>query len=190
MNGEEMKLHLRSWRAYANVVEITHTRNLHPGESEREQVSQAVAAYVKALAAPINRPSPEAEESGEPSEIEVALRRMSAHAYARQDYTDSSDLSKAADAITYLQAELAEARKERDGEKDARRSLSMLAADEVDTAIALRDLLFRARWYVNDALEAHEHSDGRDLLREIDAALPVQALASLSPAKDEESGNG
>ena len=92
--------------------------------------------------------------------------------------------------VTRLQAELAEARKERDGEKDARRSLSMLAADEVDTAIALRDLLFRARWYVNDALEAHEHSDGRDLLREIDAALPVQALASLSPAKDEESGNG
>lgn len=88
--------------------------------------------------------------------------------------------------ITRLQAELAEARKERDGEKDARRSLSMLAADEVDTAIALRDLLFRARWYVNDALEAHEHSDGRDLLREIDAALPVQALASLSPAKDED----
>ena len=67
---------------------------------------------------------------------------------------------------------------------------AMRAADEVDTAIALRDLLFRARWYVNDALEAHEHSDGRDLLREIDAALPVQALAALSPAKDEESGNG
>ena len=40
------------------------------------------------------------------------------------------------------------------------------------------------------ALEAHEHSDGRDLLRDIDAALPAQALASLSPAKDEESGNG
>jgi hypothetical protein len=35
----------------------------------------------------------------------------------------------------------------------------------------LRDLLSDAREYVADALEAHEHSDGRRLLREIDLAL-------------------
>lgn len=39
-------------------------------------------------------------------------------------------------------------------------------------------LLVRAREYVVDALDAHEHSDGRDLLNEIDAALtPKEAPA-------------
>lgn len=36
----------------------------------------------------------------------------------------------------------------------------------------LTRLLTEARWYVNDSLEAHEHSDGRDLLNRIDRALP------------------
>ena len=139
----------------------------------------------------VERPA-EAGESGLVERLRncEVFHRMDGEPVLGACVTDFDLVQEAADTITRLQAELAEARKERDGEKDARRSLSMLAADEVDTAIALRDLLFRARWYVNDALEAHEHSDGRDLLREIDAALPVQALASLSPAKDEESGNG
>lgn len=34
--------------------------------------------------------------------------------------------------------------------------------------------LTEARWYVNDALEAHEHSDGRDLLARIDALLGAE----------------
>jgi len=40
-----------------------------------------------------------------------------------------------------------------------------------DGIVSLRDLLARSREYVADALEAHEHSDGRALLSEIDAAL-------------------
>ena len=35
----------------------------------------------------------------------------------------------------------------------------------------LRRLLVEARWYVQDSLEAHEHSDGRDILNAIDTEL-------------------
>ena len=56
-------------------------------------------------------------------------------------------------------------------ENAARRDLQNLAADECARADKMRDLLTRAREYVTDALDAHEHSDGRDLLKEIDAAL-------------------
>lgn len=56
-------------------------------------------------------------------------------------------------------------------ENAARLDLQRLAADECARADTMRDLLTRARWYVTDALDAHEHSDGRDLLKEIDAAL-------------------
>lgn len=56
-------------------------------------------------------------------------------------------------------------------ENAARLDLQNLAADECARADKMRDLLTRARWYVTDALDAHEHSDGRDLLKEIDAAL-------------------
>ena len=37
-------------------------------------------------------------------------------------------------------------------------------------------LLKRSRGYVNDSLEAHEHSDGRELLVEIDEALAPDAF--------------
>ena len=56
-------------------------------------------------------------------------------------------------------------------ENAARRDLQNLAADECARADKMRDLLTRAREYVTDALDAHEHSRGRDLLKEIDAAL-------------------
>lgn len=64
-----------------------------------------------------------------------------------------------------LAAELAD-------ENAARLDLQRLAADECARADRMRDLLTRAREYVTDALDAHEHTDGRDLLREIDAVLP------------------
>lgn len=35
----------------------------------------------------------------------------------------------------------------------------------------LREMLSEARFYVTDALEAYEHTDGRDLLNRIDATL-------------------
>lgn len=47
---------------------------------------------------------------------------------------------------------------------------------------SLTCLLTRAREYVADALDAYEHSDGRDLLTEIDAAL--------SPAPDRAGKSG
>jgi len=56
-------------------------------------------------------------------------------------------------------------------ENAARLDLQRLAADECARADTMRDLLTRARWYVTDALDAHEHSDGRELLKEIDAAF-------------------
>ena len=40
----------------------------------------------------------------------------------------------------------------------------------------LLGLLERSREYVSDSLEAHEHSDGRYLLAEIDEALKPDAL--------------
>lgn len=43
------ELRLRHWRAYGDVVEITHTRDLSPVESERVRVGNAVHAYVDAL---------------------------------------------------------------------------------------------------------------------------------------------
>lgn len=43
-------LRLRHWRAYGNVVEITHTRDLTAEEAERVRVGNAVYAYVDALA--------------------------------------------------------------------------------------------------------------------------------------------
>ena len=57
-------------------------------------------------------------------------------------------------------------------ENAARLDLQNLAADECARADKMRDLLTRAREYVADALDAYEHTDGRDLLREIDAVLP------------------
>lgn len=42
---------------------------------------------------------------------------------------------------------------------------------EQERSEAALALLGRAREYVADALDAYEHSDGRDLLAEIDAAL-------------------
>ena len=43
-------LRLRHWRAYGDVVEITHTRELSADGAERVRVGNAVHAYVDALA--------------------------------------------------------------------------------------------------------------------------------------------
>lgn len=56
-------------------------------------------------------------------------------------------------------------------ESAARIDLQRLAADECAKADQMRALLIRARWYVADALDAYEHTDGRDLLKEIDATM-------------------
>lgn len=56
-------------------------------------------------------------------------------------------------------------------ESAARLDLSLLAAEEAARADLMRGLLTQAREFVTDALEAHEHSDGRELLTAIDRAL-------------------
>lgn len=60
------------------------------------------------------------------------------------------------------------------GWEEACKNLIAGSADDRDRSILLADLLKRAREYVTDALDAHEHSDGRYLLNEIDAALTEQ----------------
>lgn len=55
--------------------------------------------------------------------------------------------------------------------KAAAKGLSHALADERDHTILLAGLLRKAREYVSDSLDAHEHSDGRELLTAIDAAL-------------------
>lgn len=62
------------------------------------------------------------------------------------------------------------------------REMILASAEDRDRAIALAGLLGQARWYVNDALEAHEHSDGRELLAKIDAALSPYSLPTAAPA--------
>lgn len=50
------------------------------------------------------------------------------------------------------------------------RSLAFIT--DLETRVtSLEALLLRSREYVLDALEAHEHTDGRNLLNEIDATL-------------------
>lgn len=60
-------------------------------------------------------------------------------------------------------------------ESAARLDLSLLAAEEAARADLMRGLLTQTREFVTDALEAHEHSDGRELLTAIDSALSSPA---------------
>jgi hypothetical protein len=58
--------------------------------------------------------------------------------------------------------------------KVAAKALTDALADERDRTIAMTRLLVHARTYVADALDAHEHSDGRTLLTDIDALFAQQ----------------
>lgn len=60
------------------------------------------------------------------------------------------------------------------GWEAACREMILGSAEDRDRSIALAGLLGQARDYVADALEAHEHSDGRELLGKIDAALALR----------------
>lgn len=70
--------------------------------------------------------------------------------------------------------------------KAAAKDLIYTLANERDRSIRLRTELITAREYVVDALDAHEHSDGRELLQRIDVALsePASVLTD-SPCKSE-----
>lgn len=61
------------------------------------------------------------------------------------------------------------------GMREALNGMTHLAADERDRTILLSKLLEQAREYVSDAMDAHNHDDGRKLLDEIDAALSPQS---------------
>jgi hypothetical protein len=43
------ELRLRKWRAYQNIVEIQHTRDISPVMSEASRINRAVTAYVHVL---------------------------------------------------------------------------------------------------------------------------------------------
>lgn len=47
LEGEPLRV--RSWRAFGNVVEIKHTRELSAGDSDQRALAAAVHAYVTAL---------------------------------------------------------------------------------------------------------------------------------------------
>jgi len=74
-------------------------------------------------------------------------------------------------AVAVLEAEVMRLRAQYEDEHQARLSLQNFAADERDVSIALLMLLSEVRIYVTDALEAYEHTDGRDLLNRINIAL-------------------
>lgn len=60
------------------------------------------------------------------------------------------------------------------GDQNGWRAVEQAFANfEAQVLAALAELLRDARWYVNDSLEAHEHSEGRELLNRIDAALSL-----------------
>ena len=63
--------------------------------------------------------------------------------------------------------------------------MTRLAADAVDENLVLFRLLTDARWYVSDALEAHEHEDGRALLTEIDQVLARKVRGGDQPETPE-----
>ena len=71
------------------------------------------------------------------------------------------------DPLESLKPLMAELRACGHWENQQARALAMLARMEV--------LLAKAGDYVADALDAHEHSDGRELLTEIDALLERKA---------------
>lgn len=72
--------------------------------------------------------------------------------------------------------------------KEAAKALTDALADERDYTLRLRAELTSAREYVVDALDAHEHSDGRELLQRIDAALsdaPQSGVTAHAPREDQ-----
>jgi hypothetical protein len=76
-----------------------------------------------------------------------------------------------ASRLADLEAEVARWQQLYGDERQARLSLQSLAADDRETATTLRGLLSETCCYVTDALDAYEHTDGRDLLNRITAAL-------------------
>ena len=193
MNGEEKPV---AWR----VKDYADGWIFFLSEPMAKDVAEPSGALIEPLytRAPINRPSPEAGESG----LIERLRRVS----DRRSLTIGAIWTiagEAADEITRLQAELAEAR-------DQDRLIMLLAEvrrasgvghkpmlDEVPGAIrarfegiearatqaeAQRDALAEALTRLRDCDFVITLADRMDAVRDI----ARQALASLSPAKDED----
>lgn len=102
--------------------------------------------------------------------MSALVERIIAARDAAKRHRDGPLLSVMADAANVIVGQEALLK----AENAARIDLQRLAADECARADQMRALLIRARWYVGDALDAHEHTDGRDLLKEIDAALQTE----------------
>lgn len=126
--------------------------------------------------------------------IALVILPLSAALYVTLE-TAERGRKEAQDRVAGLNAQADALRCLLSDERAARLDLSILAAEEAAKADAMRALLTDARLYVTDALEAHEHSDGRDLLHLIDAALgdaPQAAKTGRAPrgAPDAELGPG
>jgi len=173
--------------------------------------------------APINRPSPEVGESALVERLRVmagadgritCMAEYNGGAVASSQSIAAALCADAADTITRLQAELAEARKERDelrwaimGGEDAPGLLDTLSHEWVLEALA--ENRSALRWYATQAEAQRDAalavaedvaSDLRVLSNDMandgvaekwwrpvyDEAVKLEALASLSPAKDED----
>lgn len=84
------------------------------------------------------------------------------------------DVWGATDAPFKLAAAVEEFLDEEAGWKAAAKDLIDGLADERDTTLLLSALLRLTREYLADALDAYEHSDGRELLTAIDQALQAK----------------
>lgn len=139
---------------------------------------------------------------------DVAAKKAADDIYARildsaQDYLEENlrfniastlataerERKEAHDRVAGLNAQADALRCLLSDERAARRDLSLLAAEEADRADLMRGLLLRAREYVTDALDAYEHSDGRELLGAIDSSLTNVAAPAAHAAQVEGEGS-
>jgi hypothetical protein len=141
------------------LAELIREKSRFPSGVARMSKALALEIAREALATPPHRPPD--EPVGEPGSYPKSVW-----------YTPEDNSSR-----KYIRDDIAE------GWKEACNNLVAGSADDRDRALLLTGVLQRAREYVADALDAHEHSDGRQLLNEIDAALLPTPVAA--PVGDE-----
>ena len=149
--------------AASKAAEVYETLRSY-GASAPEAILAAVDEF---KAAPHTLFAPEGVSEAKRDVADLIGRIIAARDDMKRHFASHYVLSVMADAANAIVGQEALLK----AENAARLDLQNLAADECARADKMRDLLTRAREYVTDALDAHEHSDGRDLLKEIDAAL-------------------
>ena len=159
-------LHRVRWERMKRMIEGDR-RALGEREPGDPPDMQEDARAALEAAAPHMLPAPEGVSEAKRDVADLIGRIIAARDDMKRHFASHYVLSVMADAANAIVGQEALLK----AENAARLDLQNLAADECARADKMRDLLTRAREYVTDALDAHEHSDGRDLLKEIDAAL-------------------